>query len=119
MTGASALHELMNSFGITAYEQYSVPTGATFPYITYSFTQGSFGDGAQPLQINLYMQTESNSAINAIGNQIGNAIGNGVMRACDGGGFIIHKGSPFMQSMDDPTTAIKRRYILLSIEWII
>ena len=35
MTKAAAIYQFWNSFGLTAYEENSVPTDATFPYITY------------------------------------------------------------------------------------
>ena len=42
MTKAEALHSFYSSFGLTAYEENSVPDDAEFPYITYNITTDSF-----------------------------------------------------------------------------
>lgn len=42
MTKAAALHSFFSGFGLTAYEENSVPDDAVFPYITYSLTTDSF-----------------------------------------------------------------------------
>ena len=44
MTKAAALHSFYSSFGLTAYEENSVPDDAEFPYITYNITTDSFGN---------------------------------------------------------------------------
>ena len=42
MTKAAAIYQFWNSFGLTAYEENTVPTDATFPYITYQLVTDSF-----------------------------------------------------------------------------
>ena len=43
MTKASALYNFWSGFGLTAYEENTVPTEAEFPYITYQVVTDSFG----------------------------------------------------------------------------
>ena len=64
MTKASALYQFWNSFGLTAYEENTVPDDAAFPYITYQLVTDSF-DREIPLTASLWYRSESWKAINA------------------------------------------------------
>ena len=43
MTKEAALYQFWSSFGLTAYEENSVPAQAAFPYISYEVITDSFG----------------------------------------------------------------------------
>ena len=43
MTKEQALYKFWISFGMQAYEENSVPSDATFPYITYQLVTDSIG----------------------------------------------------------------------------
>ena len=42
MTKAAAIYQFWSGFGLTAYEENTVPTDAAFPYITYQLVTDSF-----------------------------------------------------------------------------
>ena len=121
MTSAAAIHTFLSGFGLTAYEENSVPSGEeapAMPYLTYSQAQDFFG-GEAPLQVSLWYRNTSNVVPDAKAEQIGGAVGmGGVILRCDGGAVWLKRGSPFCQSMGDMDETIKRRYINLIIEFL-
>lgn len=120
MSKASAFHTYMNSFGLTAHEETTVPPNQTYPYMTYSYSANDFGEGEVPITVNLWYYSESNTAANAKAEAIAQAIGRGgVHIPCEQGTIWIKKGSPFVQSLSDPADAkIRRRYINLTAEFL-
>ena len=58
MTKAAAIYQFWSSFGLTAYEENTVPTDAAFPYITYQLVTDSF-DREIPLVASLWYRSES------------------------------------------------------------
>ena len=58
MTKAAAIYQFWNSFGLTAYEENSVPVEAAFPYITYQLVTDSF-DREIPLVASIWYRSES------------------------------------------------------------
>lgn len=120
MSKASAFHTYMSSFGLTAYEETTVPTTATYPYLTYSYSANDFGEGEVPITVNLWYYSESNVTANAKAEAIAQAIGRGGVHVpCERGTIWIKKGSPFVQSLSDPADAkIRRRYINLTAEFL-
>lgn len=118
MTKAAAIYQFWNSFGLTAYEENSVPVEATFPYITYQLVTDSF-DREIPLTASLWYRSESWTAINDKTEEISQYIGTGgKIIKCDGGRIWIKRGQPFTQNMgDESDDLIKRKYLNLSIEY--
>ena len=43
MTKAAAIYQFWSGFGLTAYEENTVPEDAVFPYVTYQLVTDSFG----------------------------------------------------------------------------
>ena len=122
MTLAAAIYNFLSKYGLPVYEETSVPTGEDapdFPYMTYALVTGYWGDGEQPLTVNLWYRTSSNVEPNAKAQQIGDDIGlGGCQISYDGGIVWIKRGTPFCQSMtDESDRAIKRRYINLILEF--
>ena len=119
MTKAAAIYQFWNSFGLTAYEENSVPDDATFPYITYQLVTDSF-DREIPLTASLWYRSESWTAINAKTEEISQKISRGgKIISCDGGAIWLKRGQPFAQSMgDESDNLIKRKYINISIVFI-
>ena len=64
MTKAAAIYQFWSGFGLTAYEENTVPDDATFPYITYQLVTDSF-DREIPLTASLWYRSESWTGINA------------------------------------------------------
>lgn len=119
MTKAAAIYQFWNSFGLTAYEENTVPTDATFPYITYQLVTDSF-DREISLTASLWYRSESWTAINAKTEEISQTISRGgKIVSCDGGAMWLKRGQPFAQSMGDESDAlIKRKYLNLTVEYL-
>lgn len=119
MTKAAAIYQFWNSFGLTAYEENTVPTDAAFPYITYQLVTDSF-DREIPLTASLWYRSESWTAINAKTEEISQKISRGgKVVSCDGGAIWLKRGQPFAQSMgDESDDLIKRKYLNITAEFI-
>ena len=119
MTKAAAIYQFWNSFGLTAYEENTVPTDATFPYITYQLVTDSF-DREIPLTASLWYRSESWTAINAKTEEISQRISRGgKIISCDGGAIWLKRGQPFAQNMgDESDNLIKRKYLNITAEFI-
>ena len=119
MTKAAAIYQFWNSFGLTAYEENTVPTDATFPYITYQLATDSFGREIM-LTASLWYRSESWTAINAKTEEISQKISRGgKIISCDGGAIWLKRGQPFAQSMgDESDDLIKRIYINVIAEYL-
>ena len=119
MTKAAAIYQFWNSFGLTAYEENSVPDDATFPYITYQFVTDSF-DREIPLAVSIWYRSESWTAINAKTEEISKKISRGgKIISCDGGSIWLKRGQLFAQSMgDESDDLIKRKYLNITAEFM-
>ena len=118
MTKAAAIYQFWNGFGLTAYEENTVPEDATFPYITYQLVTDSF-DREVSATASLWYRGESWTAINAKTEEIAQYIGlGGKIIKCDGGRIWIKRGQPFAQNMgDESDDLIKRKYLNVNIEY--
>ena len=119
MTKAAAIYQFWSSFGLTAYEENTVPTDAAFPYITYQLVTDSF-DREIPLSASLWYRSESWTAINAKTEEISQKISRGgKIIPCDGGAIWLKLGQPFAQNMgDENDDLIKRKYLNITAEFI-
>ena len=119
MTKAAAIYQFWNSFGLTAYEENSVPDDADFPYITYQLVTDSFGREI-PLTASIWYRSESWTAINAKTEEISQKISRGgKIISCDGGAIWLKRGQPFSQNMgDESDDLIKRKYLNVTAEFI-
>ena len=118
MTKAAAIYQFWSSFGLTAYEENTVPTDAAFPYVTYQLVTDSF-DREVAATASLWYRGESWAAINAKTEEISAHIGlGGKIIKCDGGRIWIKRGQPFAQNMgDESDDLIKRKYLNLTFEF--
>lgn len=123
MIPEQTIHNFWSSFGVTAYEENSVPTGndaPPFPYITYSVATSDFG---REILLTGSVWTRSTSWISAtsIAKSIFDYVGlGGRYLKCDNGVIWLKRGAPFAQSMGDPSDdLIKRKYINLTAEFLI
>ena len=119
MTKASALYQFWNSFGLTAYEENTVPDDAAFPYITYQLVTDSF-DREIPLTASIWYRSESLAGINAKTEEISQKISRGgKIIPCDGGAIWLKRGQPFAQNMrDESDDRIKRKYLNITAEFM-
>ena len=119
MTKAAAIYQFWNSFGLTAYEENSVPDEAQFPYITYQLVTDSF-DREIPLTVSIWYRSESWAGINAKTDEISQTISRGgKIIPCDGGVIWLKRGQPFAQSIgDESDDLIKRKYLNITAEFM-
>ena len=119
MTKAAAIYQFWNSFGLTAYEENSVPDDASFPYITYQLVTDSF-DREIPLVASIWYRSESWTTINAKTEEISQKISRGgKIIPCDGGAIWLKRGQPFAQSMvDESDDLIKRKHLNITAEFM-
>ena len=119
MTKAAAIYQFWNSFGLTAYEENTVPTDAVFPYITYQLVTDGF-DREVAATASLWYRSESWTAINAKTEEISRKISRGgKIISCDGGAIWLKRGQPFAQSMgDESDNLIRRKYLNLTQKYI-
>lgn len=119
MTKAAAIYQFWSGFGLTAYEENTVPTDASFPYVTYRLVTGSFG-GEVAATASLWYRGESWTAINAKTEEISQKISRGgKIISCDGGAIWLKRGQPFAQSMgDESDDLIKRKYLNITAEFM-
>lgn len=117
MTKEATLYNFFSQF-LPAYEENSVPDGATLPYITYSVVIGSWNEDLA-LTCSVWYRDTSWAKCNAKSREIGDAIGmGGIMLPCDGGAVWIKRGTPFAQNMSDDDDTIRRKYINITAEFI-
>ena len=119
MTKAAAIYQFWSSFGLTAYEENSVPDDAAFPYITYQLVTDSF-DHEVPVTASLWYRSESWTAINAKTEEISQKISRGgKIIHCDDGAIWLKRGQPFSHNMrDESDDLIKRKYLNITAEFM-
>ena len=119
MTKAAAIYQFWAGFGLTAYEENTVPDDAAFPYITYQLVTDSF-DREIPLTASIWYRSESWTSINAKTEEISQKISRGgKIIHCDGGAIWLKRGQPFAQNMgDESDNLIKRKYLNITAEFM-
>ena len=119
MTKAAAIYQFWNSFGLTAYEENTVPGDAAFPYITYQLVTDGF-DREIPLTASIWYRSESWAGINAKAEEISQKISRGgKIISCDDGAIWLKRGQPFAQNMgDESDNLIKRKYLNITAEFM-
>ena len=119
MDKAQCLHQFWSSFGLTAYDENTVPDSAALPYITYEVSQSSI-DEPVTTYASLWYRSTSWAAISQKVDQIGERIGiGGVTLLYEDGLMWVNRGFPFSQRMGEPSDpAIRRILINVSIEYL-
>ena len=119
MDKIQALHNFWSNFGLTAYDQNTVPDDAQLPYITYEVSDDSFGNTLAQTA-SLWYRSSSWADITNKEIQISNFITmGGRLITYNGGAFWIKKASPWAQRMSDPSDDKIRRIVLnVTIEFL-
>ena len=119
MNKAAAIHQFWSGFGLTAYEENTVPSDAVFPYITYQLVTDAF-DNDVSMTASLWYRGESWVDINAKEREISAYIGiGGVIIKRTDGRIWLKKGTPFAQNMGDQSdNLIKRKYLNVTAEFL-
>lgn len=121
-TKAAVLYSFFSGFSIDAWEEnsvYALESAPDFPYLTYEMNTDAFGDYDTPLTFSLWYRSTSWAAANAKVEEISAAIGRGgKVIPVDGGYLLIMRGSPFAQSLGDPSDdMIKRKLLNITVRY--
>lgn len=112
MTKAAAIHSFWAFFGLSAYEENTVPHDAAFPYLAYELVADGYGSDAM-MTASLWYRSPSWVEANAKAEEIGARIGyGGILLPCTGGRLWIRRGTPFAQCMGDPSDDMIRRVVI-------
>lgn len=122
MDKEQALHSFWSSFGLTAYDENTVPDDAMTvnggKYLTYNVATASLGEPT-PIYANLWHKSSSWAEITAKANEMAESIGiGGTLLPYDGGYLWICRGTPFTQRMADDDDTIRRIYINCMAEYL-
>lgn len=109
-------------FGLTAYDERTVPDGATMPYITYEAVGGDLG-AQTTISASLWYRSNSWAEISQKADQIAQQIALAEKPAIKiDNGFMkvrLPDGMPFAQRMDEPNDRQVRRIVLtVEIEFL-
>lgn len=118
MDKSQAIYNFWNSFGIPAYDAYTVPDDAQMPYITYEESTASFD---QPISLTgtIWYHSTSWKSISEKASEIAWATARGYVQEVDDGYLYIVQGTPFSQRRADASDeGIRGLYIILSAEFI-
>ena len=118
MSKEEAIYTFFSAFG-DAYEESSVPTGKnapSYPYLTYTVPTDSFNFPTAG-QCSLWYKENTWLNADAKAKEICAALPKII--ACDGGGVLLTKGSPFSQRMSEPADSrVRRVFINITAEFI-
>lgn len=117
MDKQQAIHSFWSSFGITAYDENSVPDNAELPYITYNVVTGSIGDTIV-MSGSIWNRANSWTYLDNMANTISHYIGHGgVIIPMDNGTIWITRQPSFAQRMSDDGE-VKRTLLQIAAEFI-
>lgn len=108
----TALDTFWGRFGIPAYDENTVPDGATMPYITYQASITEFDEKIQ-LTASLWYYSTLWNEISQKASEIEAFIGGGHSEPYTGGRLWITKEYPFAQRMSEPGSSMTRRIVML------
>lgn len=125
MTIEQTIHNFWSSFGLTAYDENTVPDDATMPYLTYSVNVGDIISGPVTMQASLWYRSMSWKEITEKSEEIRNYLGiGGVMIEHDDGAIWIKRGNTFAQrsaagsSESEQDNTIRRVVLTVDIDFI-
>lgn len=118
MDKEQALQNFWSSFGIPAYDEYTVPDDATMPYITYSVATGSL-DNMVGLTATIWYKSTSWREITRLKNRIAESIGVGGKRIkLDNGYAWLCRGNTFAQRIPSTDDRVRAYYLQLNAEFL-
>lgn len=117
MNKAQTINAFWSSFGIPAYDMYTVPNDAQMPYITFEYVEDNF-DNIVILSASIWYKSTSWQGVSEKAAEIAEDIGNGKILKTDEGYIYITRGTPFMQRLSDINDSVRRIYINLQVEYM-
>lgn len=114
MDKSQAINSFWNSFGIPAFDQYTVPEDVSMPYITFEASTDSVNSNI-PMTASLWYRDSSWREISQMVDTISARISYSFyITAITGGYMVVRRGEVFAQRMNDPDDPDVRR-ILISV----
>lgn len=121
MNKYQALHSFFSSFGLTAYNENSVPTGdktPAFPYLTYEVLVGDW-ETENTLTFSLWYRENTWENIYIKADEIKKCVEMMKIVNYDDGAIYIHGGSPIVQfTGEDSDDKIKRAFFNIEVNYI-
>lgn len=118
MDKGQAIQSFWESFGLTAYDENTVPDDAQMPYITYSVVTDSL-DYIVILNGSLWYRSYSWAEIQRKADQISAFLGiHGKVYKLDYGYLYLYRGTPFAQRMRDEDDTVRRIYFNVNGEFL-
>lgn len=119
MNKEQAIQSFWESFGLPAYDEQTVPSDVTLPYITYSVATASLNE-VVAMTASIWYKSTSWKNITDKKDEIARAIGHGgKVVKLDSGYMWINRNAPFAQRVSDETDdTIRRYYLQLLVEFL-
>lgn len=117
MTAEQVIHAFWSNFGLTAYDENSVPDNAQLPYITYSVSYDTFGNNVA-MTASIWQKSTSWVLVTQTAKAISDYITDGgVLLSTDNGNIWVRRGTPFYRRMGQDEKDVKRIYINITAEY--
>ena len=118
MDKEQALHAFWSQFGVTAYDESTVPEGAVLPRITYEVMTDNFGK-TNALTASIWDKSRSWGSVTTILHRIENTLGMGGQTIRYSNGMLwVKRAMPFARRMSDPDDSIRRIVMTIEVEYI-
>lgn len=107
-----ALYSFFSCFGIPAYLESNIPSGASLPYLTYQpVTPGGWNESSNFHARLWYPSKNSRIPVLQTEDTISAALVDGLTIQCEGGAILLQKGSPWAQPVDNPPEGYLCEYL--------
>lgn len=122
MTKLQAIKSFLSGFGLKAYHEdyiYAPDVALPLPYITYSVQFDNYRGGSRPLIVTAWYRTNDPQPLEEFEVLVAQRVGiQGTVIPCDDGYVWIKRGTPFGQTLDDPSDKFVKRVIInLMVEY--
>ena len=112
MNREQAFHNFWSGFGLTAYDENTVPEKSALPYLTYEVATASIEEPVY-LSASLWYRSTSWEDATEKAEEIRDKIGyGGKLVYYTGGAMWIRRSNPFAQRMSEPSDPDIRRIVL-------
>ena len=118
MNKYEAQHSYWSKFGLTAYNELTIPESqrGNYPYLTYQTVNGSL-DGRMTASASVYYRSTSWKEITDKITEMTPKINDEVK--VDGGRMLVRKPAQnFAQQMSDPDPAVRRMVLTVEVEFL-
>lgn len=111
-----ALYSFFSGFGIPAYIEDNIPSGAELPYLTYQPVVPKGWNETSTFHARLWYPSKgSRVPILQAEDKIRAALGDGLPIECEGGAILLCAGNPWGQPLDNPPEGYLCQYLNFEI----